>query len=45
MGIIVNVIGCETVYILISSSFSPLSYKGDANFVFAPSLFLWFFCA
>lgn len=40
MDIIVNVIGCETVYILISSSFSPLSYKGDANFVFAPSLFL-----
>lgn len=38
MGIIVNVIGCETVYILISSSFSPLSYKGGANFGFAPPL-------
>lgn len=41
MGIIVNVIGCETVYILISSSFSPLSYKGGANFGFAPPLSLF----
>lgn len=38
MGIMVNVIGCETVYISISSSFSPLSYKGGANFGFAPPL-------
>ena len=38
IDIIVNVIGCDTVYISISSSFSPLSYKGGANFGFAPPL-------